>query len=642
MINIDEPLDSLREKLGISKEKDYDINASWRETPASLTEKLLGKENSASTRAGISKERIEAVMDNLRTLISFFRAYPDYLLDILLDPSSNFQLTPYQRILLRVMIRFRNVYATFPRGYSKSFNAIITNYLKCVLYPNSKAFVVSPGKNQSTQIVTEKITELWDIWPGLRSEIREGHGIEDSKMQTNLFILRFKSGSFFDVLACSERTRGARRTYGIIEESAKINNTILSDVIIPTMNISRRAANGREDPSDITNKGQCYITSAGDASTDAYKKMTTILLWSVFRPDESICIGGTWRIPVLYGLLNRNFVNDLKSDGAYSLESFSREYESQWTTKNSLSYFNAKEFELCQVLDEPMYDFPEAHSKNEDIILSYDVGRNNDLSSCMVFHIKKSPNSKTYTKNLVNIYSFEKMHYAEQAANIKRLIMRYHARKLIIDANGPGVGLVDFLTVRSTDPISGQVLPAIGIDRKSDTNEMYKNFYLVEEPEFNNKIWLMRATDKLNSTMHNLVSTQMATGKIRFLISDDIAKERLSRKRDWKTMTDVQRVEALKPYVLTRILKLEMMNLRRANEDTTTITLKKISSSIKKDKFSALEYGLYYIRLIESEKDEDQVPSDIHLSSKSGKNFGSRKAITRSKRNFRTGGRSYR
>ena len=125
MINIDEPLDSLREKLGISKEKDYDINASWRETPPSLTEKLLGKENSASTRAGISKERIEAVMDNLRTLISFFRAYPDYLLDILLDPSSNFQLTPYQRILLRVMIRFRNVYATFPRGYSKSLTLLL-------------------------------------------------------------------------------------------------------------------------------------------------------------------------------------------------------------------------------------------------------------------------------------------------------------------------------------------------------------------------------------------------------------------------------------------------------------------------------------------------------------------------------------
>lgn len=641
MVNTDEPLDSLREKLGVPVEKDYDINASWRETPPSLTEKLLGKENSASTRAGISKERIEAVMDNIRTLISFFRAYPDYLLDILRDPNSNFNMTPYQRILLRIMMRYRNIYATFPRGYSKSFYAMISNYLKCMLYPNSKGFVVSPGKNQSTQIVTEKVTEIWTIWPGLRAEIREGHGIEDSKMQNNLFILRFKSGSFFDVLACSERTRGARRTFGTVEESAKINNTILSDVIIPTMNISRRAANGLEDPDDITNKGQCYITSAGDASTDAYKKMVTILLWSVLRPDESICIGGTWRIPVLYGLLNRNFVNDLKSDGAYSVESFSREYESQWMVQNSLSYFNAKEFELCQVLDEPMYDFPEVHNRNEDIIISYDVGRNSDLSSCMIFHIKKNGAAKNYIKELVNIYCFEKMHYSQQASIIKQLVMRYHARKLVIDANGPGIGLVDFLTVKNTDPNSGRILPAFGVDKKSDSNEMYKNYYLVEEPEFNNKIWLIRATDKLNSTMHNLVSTQLATGKVHFLINEDIAKERLSRKKDWKTMTDVQRIEALQPYVLTRILKLEMMNLRRTNEDTAMVSLKKINNGIKKDKFSALEYGLYYIRLLENEKENGDLPDEIHLVS-TGSKTGTRKSFSRSNKRYRTGGKSYR
>lgn len=49
------------------------------------------------------------------------------------------------------------------------------------------------------------------------------------------------------------------------------------------------------------------------------------------------------------------------------------------------------------------------------------------------------------------------------------------------------------------------------------------------------------------------------------------------------------------PYTLTSILKTEMLNLREENEGINII-LKRVSRSIHKDKVSALEYGLYYIR----------------------------------------------
>lgn len=38
------------------------------------------------------------------------------------------------------------------------------------------------------------------------------------------------------------------------------------------MNVSRRAAFGAEDPNDITNKAQLYITTAGDKGTYAQIK----------------------------------------------------------------------------------------------------------------------------------------------------------------------------------------------------------------------------------------------------------------------------------------------------------------------------------------------------------------------------------
>ena len=66
-------------------------------------------------------------------------------------------------------------------------------------------------------------------------------------------------------------------------------------------------------------------------------------------------------------------------------------------------------------------------------------------------------------------------------------------------------------------------------------------------------------------------------------------------------MTPEQRAEYLKPFTLTSILKEEMLNLREENEGVNII-LKRANSRIGKDKFSAFEYGLYYIKQEEDSK----------------------------------------
>lgn len=66
-------------------------------------------------------------------------------------------------------------------------------------------------------------------------------------------------------------------------------------------------------------------------------------------------------------------------------------------------------------------------------------------------------------------------------------------------------------------------------------------------------------------------------------------------------MTPEQRAEYLKPFTLTSILKEEMLNLREENEGINII-LKRANSRIGKDKFSAFEYGLYYIKQEEESK----------------------------------------
>ena len=66
-------------------------------------------------------------------------------------------------------------------------------------------------------------------------------------------------------------------------------------------------------------------------------------------------------------------------------------------------------------------------------------------------------------------------------------------------------------------------------------------------------------------------------------------------------MKPEERANYLKPFSLTSILKEEMMNLREENEGVNII-LKQANRGIRKDKFSAFEYGLYYIKAVEEQR----------------------------------------
>jgi hypothetical protein len=86
----------------------------------------------------------------------------------------------------------------------------------------------------------------------------------------------------------------------------------------------------------------------------------------------------------------------------------------------------------------------------------------------------------------------------------------------------------------------------------------------------------------------------MSSGKIKFLIDDRVAKAKLMNTKVGQSMTPEQRAEYLNPFVLTSILKEELTNLREENEGINII-LKQANKNIKKDKVSAVEYGIYYI-----------------------------------------------
>jgi hypothetical protein len=108
-------------------------------------------------KQGISEERLMSNLEGLKNIISYFREYPDVFVDFIKGENSTFKFLFYQRIFLRIVMRHRYVYATFPRAYSKSFLSMMALMIRCILYPNSHLFVTTGGKEQAASITIAKI-----------------------------------------------------------------------------------------------------------------------------------------------------------------------------------------------------------------------------------------------------------------------------------------------------------------------------------------------------------------------------------------------------------------------------------------------------------------------------------------------------
>ena len=186
-----------------------------------LADILALSANKSNQKIGISEERIKACLPELRKAIAFYRQYPDLYIDFCNSCASSkdkkvLHLMTYQRIFLRQAMRYRHVYAVFPRAYSKSFLSVLVLMLRCIFYPGCHLFVTTGGKEQATGIVREKAEELCKLVPGLANEVNFERG--KSKSSKEEFTYLFKNGSILDVMAARQSSRGRRATGGLIED----------------------------------------------------------------------------------------------------------------------------------------------------------------------------------------------------------------------------------------------------------------------------------------------------------------------------------------------------------------------------------------------------------------------------------------
>lgn len=548
----------------------------------------LRQEYGVEKNVVLTQENVRENRELIEKYISYFTAYPDIFLDLIKPAESEFKLYFYQRIFLRASLRYKYHYCIASRGYSKTFLSVLAGILRCIFLPGSNFFIVAPGAGQGVEIAREKINLILHTFPFIEREIIKK---TESSQEITLY---FSNKSTFDVLSVTSKSRGQRRDSGIIDEVRDQDSEKLHTIIIPVMNIARRTASGAYNPYE-PKQAQTWISSASPKSTYNYKKLIDFIERGVLNPDQIYVQGSDYHIPVMCGLMPKEYIADVKNDTTYKEENFAQEYLSIFTGSSAHAWLSSivlgrsRKIVNAQYAPQSSFDF---------YVISVDVARTGDARTVYcVWGVKQK--QTFFMKYLVNIATIpsSSRHFRNQANIIKEQIRIFNPKRVIIDSTGLGKGLLDFMIAETPDEDKGIIYPAYGV----------LNSHAIQRTQPKNAPMIiddLNVTGSLASEIHSIAYSECTSGHIRLLRPENTTKTALMATEKGRKMPIEQRVHFLMPFEETTRLVEEIGNLRTKTDKTivsSSVVLERVNKDIQKDRFSAFEYGIYCIRKIEDE-----------------------------------------
>lgn len=449
----------------------------------------------------------------------------------------------------------------------------------------------SPGKEQGAKSSNQKIHLLWDLFPLLKKEL-----IGEGNFGSDYVKLSFRNSSLLDIMSPLNSTRGNRATCGIIDEFRDHSSDNINEIIIPLLNVDRAMKNQEINPYE-PQQVQLWISSASDKNTFCYDKTIEMLEMSILNPSKCFCWGFDYRIPVLTGLLSKDFLTEQKLSTTFSELGFAKEYMSRFVGSSNNSWIDYEHLVSRRKIVNPEKHEIVRGDAESFYLLSVDIARLRCQTVCTV--LKVFPRPDNFRFKLVNIYILGKTEnekiFDKQVLELKKIMKEFNPREVVIDINGVGAPFGDGMIKETLDPETGEIYPAYAFSNRKE----YENIQPRNAPKI---LYGIKATSAINSLMHSQLYQKIYSGRIDFLISEQEAKAKLMATRRGQRMKPEQRNARLLPHQLTTILFNEITNLRlKPTGANNLIAVEEINKRMGKDKFSALEMGIYRASLLEEE-----------------------------------------
>ena len=330
-----------------------------------------------------------------------------------------------------------------------------------------------------------------------------------------------------------------------------------------------------------------------------YGKLIECAVNAVLRPNEAFVWGLSYEVPLHYGLIDKATLMDQRYSNTMSEDSFARESLSIWTGNSKDAWLDSKRLNKRRTLlkcERQAIELPDGAFYEVGV----DVARYSANTAISV--IKVLPNKNGFKKNLIYLEVLHGANYiTDQAPRIKKIIQLYNPREIVIDGNGPGIGLLDAMVLPSYDKTTGEQFPAYYVfnndhhlppDKKNPTEEPL--------PDLNAIIYDIKAGSSNDDLIHSNLFAQINNGTLSLLANERIVKDKLLKTKKGQKMSLYDRRVYLLPYEMTSRLIDELNNLKlKATGIANQFKIERISRSIEKDRVSSLEYALYRIKYYE-------------------------------------------
>lgn len=530
-------------------------------------------------------------------------------------------LHPYQAIILYLMGICQFVVIIACRAAAKSFIIALYACCRCIVYPHSKIVLSSATKGQSKLIISEKIrNELMNMSPVLRKEILR---IKDNQ---NEVIVYFRSGSTIVVVPASENGRGHRSNCVVREEFRQIEKNIDDSILSPFQTIRQppymidpfyaQIKELQEEPVDI------YISSSWldphwmwEIVDNAYESMLKEQGGCLLAFDESITLKHNIRT-------QKQMQKEKKKQDPITWQ---LEFENRRLKENQSAFFTYKMLQQNQTIKRPFYprNLLDVHMGKKNIydipkqsgevrIVSCDMAfienkkNDNSIFSCM----RLLPDFTTYNRDNQNvtmangyrrlvpyIESVQGGDTVRQAIRIRQLFEDFGADYIVLDMRNAGIAVYDFLAREMYDDERNiYYTPLCCMNDDGIANR-------IKVEGANSCIYVVNATQKLNSDIATEFRRILSEQRIEFLVNYETAKEEtLPKIKEYMNTPDAEEqlfYEA--PFLETQALISETTSLVYEKKADTGIIMIHEQGTNRKDRYTSVSYANYFASLIERE-----------------------------------------
>ena len=559
-------------------------------------------------RDGLSPNKRERLDEGIKIWTSFYRQnIHRFAIDYL-----GIQLKPFQVVLLYMIERNLKSCLITSRGLGKSWLIALYCCCRAILYPGQKIIVSCETKEQSRNLIREKIVnELMNMSPNLRKEINP----REIKIGTNESYVKFKNGSTITAINASENTRGKRAHILVVDEYVQIKNGFdtLTKILQPFLQVVRQPKylqNPKYAHLQEENK-QIYASSAWYAdhwSYDLYKDYVEKMLIG----ESSFVCNLPYDVALKYGLMTQKRLDEIMNDPNLSEEAFLMEYSAMFYDLGEGAYIKPSDIINNRTVVKPWYPPTDIEyiaekgkrniswkedrtSKQELRVLGCDIAlAQGDKNDNTVIHYSVSiPKGDKYITEVKYSEAINGGTAKAIALRLKQLFFDGDCDYIVMDIAGLGLAVLDALGEYTFDTERDIKYPPMCCFNKEDKKE--RCGYREAMP----CIYGIVANEEINNAIAVTLKASLNNHTLKFLVNEFEGEDWLNENKNFQMLEASEKVRLMYPYVQTTLTQMEIIKLQ------TEITRKGIKlvefGSNRKDRYSALAYMNLFIREKENE-----------------------------------------